>query len=353
MKLFKGVGDFFGLDIGTSSVRVVQLSSRGSGPSASYSLKAFGYASVDAQTALADSEASRKKLGDIIMTAIGQSGIKTKNVALGIPSSKTFTTVIDVPSQSRAELTKTIRYQVDQYIPMSSEDAKIDWAFLGTSPKDPTKQEVLLASTAIDYSEEKMEFIEGLGLNIIAVEPDQIAMTRSLNIPEPNAVNFIIDMGDQTTDIAMVYNGAPRLIRSLPTGLSTIVRAAAQNLGVKEDQARQFIIKFGLAPDKLEGKIYQAVEGVLDSFASDLNKSLKFFQTKYPNVPITRVIVSGYASLVPMMNNYIANKVNITTTIGNPWASVSMALNQQQMLAPVASEFAVAVGLAQRSNSNV
>ncbi|MGI6612268.1 MAG: type IV pilus assembly protein PilM [Candidatus Nanosyncoccaceae bacterium] len=353
MKIFKGVGDFFGLDIGTKSVRIVQLNRHGSGQNSTFSLRAFGYAPLDEQTAQANSEVSRKKLGDVILTVLGQSGIKTKNVALAVPSNKTFTTVIDVPSQSPAELAKTIKYQVDQYIPMSSEDAKVDWAFLGPSPKDPARQEVLLASAAIEYSEERLEFIENLGLNIIAIEPDQIAMARSLNIHDPQAANIIIDMGEQTTDMAVAYNHAPRLLRSLPVGLSTMVRTAAQNLDVKEDQARQFILKFGLAPDKLEGRVYQSIEGVLDNFASELNKSAKFFQTKYPNIPIARVIVSGYAGVIPMMNNYVANKVNLTTTIGSPWANMNLNQAQQQTLAPIASEFAVAVGLAQRSNDNV
>ena len=353
MKIFNGVGDFFGLDVGTSSVRVVQLGRRnGLDPSGGYVLKHFGYAQVDAQTALADSETGRKKLGEIILNAIGQSGIRTKNVAIGLPSSKTFTTVIDVPNQSQSELEKTIKYQIDQYIPMSIEDAKIDWVFLGQSPKDAEKQEVLLSSTAIEYSEEKLEFIESLGLNVIASEPDQIAMTRSLNIPDVQTANFIVDLGEQTTDLAIVYDGAPRLVRSLPMGLNTMVKAAVQNLGVKDDQARQFIIKFGLAPDKLEGRIYHSIENVLDSFASELAKSIKFFQTKYPNVPISRIIASGYASIIPMMNNYIANKTNMTTTIGSPWSNVLLTQQQQQDLAPMGSEFAVAVGLAQRSNED-
>lgn len=353
MKIFKGVGDFFGLDIGTRSVRVVQLNQHSNGQNLTFGLKAFGYVPLDEQITQSNSATNRKKLGDIILTVLGQSGIKTKNVALGAPSSKTFTTVIDIPSQSPAELSKTIKYQIDQYIPMSSEDAKVDWAFLGPSLKDPTRQEVLLASVSVDYSEEQLEFIEGLGLNVIAIEPDQIAMVRSLNIHDPQAANVIVDMGEQTTDVAVVYDRAPRLIRSLPIGLSTMVRTAAQNLDVKEDQARQFILKFGLAPDKLEGRVYQSVEGVLDNFASELVKSIKFFQTKYPNMPVSRVIVSGYASLVPMMNNYIANKVNLTTTIGSPWSNINLNSSQQQTLTPIASEFSVAVGLAQRSNNNV
>ncbi len=350
MGILKGVGDFFGLDIGTSSVRVVQLTRRNNKDGeGEYSLKHFGYVPVDAKTVLGSSKANQDKLGEIIMTAIGQSGIKTKNVAIGLPSSKSFTTVIDVANQTEAELKKTIKYQIDQYIPMSIDEAKVDWALLGQSSNDPEKQEVLLASTAIEYAETRLEFIENLGLDVIAAEPDQIAMSRSLDMPDGKTANFIVDFGESSTDLAIVYDGAPRLVRSVPIGLSTLVKAAVSNLDIKEEQARQFIIKFGLAPDKLEGRVYRALESNLDNFAGELNKSIKFFKNKYPNVEISRIIASGFASVIPMMNNYIANKTNMATSIGTPWYNVALTKQQQQDLANISAEFAVAVGLAQRS----
>lgn len=350
MKIFKGVGDFFGLDIGNSSVRVVQLSQHGTGANRAFALRCFGYASIDAKNVDAGSEAGRKRLGEIILTAVGQAGIKTKNVALGVPSSKTFTTVIDLPLQSKEDLAKVIKYQADQYIPMSSTGAKVDWAPLGLHPQDSSRQEVLLTSVSSDYVEERMEFIESLGFNVVAIEPDQVSMIRSLSLLDANSVDLIIDMGDKSTDVAVIYNNSPRLVRSLPVGLASIVRTASQNLEVKEDQARQFVLKFGLEPDKLEGRIYHAIEDVLENFASELKKTINFFQTKYTNINVTRIIVSGYAGNIPMLNNYIANKTNLPTTTGNPWSTVTMTAGQQQVIQSVASEFAVAVGLAQRSD---
>lgn len=82
------------------------------------------------------------------MTAVGQSGIRTKNVVIGLPSNKTFTTVIDVPNISDAELKATMKYQIDQYIPMAVDDAKVDWALLGPSLREQNQQEVLISSTA-------------------------------------------------------------------------------------------------------------------------------------------------------------------------------------------------------------
>ncbi len=76
MALLKSVGDFFALDIGTNAVRVVQLTNNGQD---NWTLVHFGYAPVDLKTTSASSKESERRLGEIIMTAVGQSGIKTKN----------------------------------------------------------------------------------------------------------------------------------------------------------------------------------------------------------------------------------------------------------------------------------
>lgn len=342
-----GVGDFFALDIGTNSVRVVQLTP--AGPD-SWNLAHFGYAPVDEKTSASASPEARRRLGEIIMTAVGQSGIKTKNVVVGLPSNKTFTTVIEVPAMPENELRNTLKYQVDQYIPMAVNEAKVDWALLGASLHDPKMQEVLLASTANSYAEDRLEFIESLGLNVIANEPDPLAMVRSVLPAGVTDARLIIDVGEQSTDIAITFGDAPRLVRTIPTGVKTLIKAAVQNLNVQEDQARQFILKFGLAPDRLEGQVYRAIEATLEGFTAELIKSVKFFQTRYPNTPVGGIMLSGFSAVVPGFGEYVSSKVGIPATPANPWQKVRVSQSDQQQLAPVAAEFARVIGLAQRNN---
>lgn len=347
MKLYKGLGDFFGLDIGTNAVRVVQLARSGQG----WSLAHYGYAPVDSKVTAGDSPESRRRLGEAILTAVGQSGIKTKNVAIGLPSSKTFTTIIDLPKVSEQELKATMKYQIDQYIPMAIDEAKVDWALLGDSLRAQGQYEVLLSSVANSFAEQQLEFIEGLGFNVIAEEPDPIAMVRSLAPRGVQDARLILDMGENSTDLAVTYGDTPRLVRSVPTGLGSLVRAAAQNLNVQETQARQFILKFGLAPDRLDGQVLKAIDGVLDNFAAELVKSVKFFQTRYPSLAVGGILVSGFGAVIPQLDSYIATKTAIATTSANPWQSVSLSEATKQQLAPIAAEFATVVGLAQRGKA--
>lgn len=346
MKLLKGVGTFFALDIGTNAVRVVQLDKAGAD---SWNLKAYGYAGIDSKLTAADSPEARAKLGEVILTAVGQSGIKATDVVIGLSAQKTFTTVIDVPTMPEAELRGTMKYQIERYIPSSINDTKVDWKLLGQSLHDPKQQEVLLTSTAITYAEDQLEFVEGLGFNVIAAEPDPLAMIRSLLPAGVPDARLIVDMGEMSTNLAITYGDSPRLVRTIPVGLSTLLKAIVQNLNVQEDQARQFVLKFGLAPDRLDGQVLRALDSTLENFVNELMKSTKFFQTRYPNVSVGGILVSGFAATIPRFNEYVASKMNIAVTPANPWQKVRVSQANQQQLLPVMNEFATVVGLAERT----
>ena len=341
------MGDFFALDIGTDALRIVELSGNAQH---GWTLQRFAYVPVSRQILQDSSDAGKRRLGETIRQAVEQAGIKTKNVALGLPSNKTFTTIVEVVTQDKKAIEKVVKYHVDQYIPMPVEDAKVDFVILGPSPNDPNITEVLLSCTSIKYAEERMEGVESFGFNLIAQEPEPIAMSRSLTPPGLSDARLIIDFGEDSTDLSMVY-GAPRLVRMLPGGLSVLVRTVANSLNVKESQARQFILKFGLAQDKLDGQVFKALDSTLENFASELTKSVRFFQTKYPNVQVGGIILSGFAGVIPFMAEYIEAKTGIQTVQGNPWQMVKVNQQQQQALAQVAAEFSVAIGLAERSNS--
>ncbi len=347
MSLLHGVGDFFALDIGTNSIRMIQLSGNAE---KGWTLDKFAYVPVDQKITKDDSETGKRKLGEIILGAREQAGIKTKNIAIGLPARKTYTAIIEVPNAPQRELTQTVKYEADQYVPMSVDEAKIDFAVLGISPNDAKKAEILLSSTDNAYAESVMESVEQLGLNVIAQEPEPIAMVRALAPVGVQDARMIIDLGETSTDLVVMYQGSPRLVRSIPGGLLSFVRTVENSLKVRDDQARQFILKFGLAQDKLEGKVFEALKSTLEGFAMEMTKSVRFFQNRYVGAQVGGIVLSGFSGIVPFMAEYIEMQTGVATTQGNPWQYVKVTPAQQQMLLPVASEFAVAIGLAERSN---
>ncbi len=345
MKLGKVVGDFFALDIGTTAVRAIELNKSGKG----WNLQRYGYAPIDIQLSESTATKDVKRLGEVITTVIGQSGIRTKNVAIGIPSSKMFATVVELPNVPKAELQSTIKYQAENYVPMSSDEAKIDWAVIGESPKDKTKIEVLMASVLNTFTEARLDLLESLGLNVVAIEPDSIALVRSLLPDNVQDGRLIIDVGDFSTDLVMTLGDAPRLIRSIPTGMQTFIKSAQSNLNIEAQQAQQFLLKFGLQPDKLEGQIVRAVSSTVDQFAAEVAKSIKFFQAKYPGIGIGALLVSGYGATMPGFVESMSQHTGIAGQMATPWQHVSVPQADQQKLGPMSSQFGVAVGLAERT----
>jgi type IV pilus assembly protein PilM len=342
--LLNTASDFFGLDIGTTAARLVQL--RGTG--ANKALIKYAYVPLDSKVALSDSKADQQKLAQTISQLVKQSGITTKQVTVGIPSNRVFTTVADVDRMSAGDLAKAIPYQADSLIPTPLEESKIDWAMIGDSPVDKTKQEILLTSVANKFVEDRLDILEAIGLDVIAFEPDNLALARSLATADA-APQLLFDMGNLTTDLVVVMNGVPHLTRSIPTGVDAIMKAAMQNLNVDEKQAEQFVFKFGLSKAKLEGQVFQAISNSVDLLISEVEKSIKFFTTRYSGTKIERMIVTGGASIVPEFPLYLANKFGLNVEIGNAWRNVSYAKDRENELMAISNQFSVAVGLAERS----
>jgi type IV pilus assembly protein PilM len=345
MSILSGVNEFFGLDIGTTAIRLVQLSGSGQAKV----LAKYAYTPIDSKVSLSDSRADQQKMAQVIKDLVNQARLTTNNVAVGLPSQRVFTTVADFERLSPAELAKAIRLQADSLIPTPLSESKLDWALLGDSPADKTKVEILLSSVPNEYVESRLDMLESIGLNVIAFEPDNLALARSMLPLDATAPQMVLDIGSKSTDLVITMNGSPRLTRSIPTGTEAVLRSAMQNLNIDDKQAEQFVFKFGLSKDKLEGQIYQAIIGTVDILTTEIDKSIKFFSTRYGGQKPERIIVTGGASALPEFPLYIANKFAMNVEIGNAWRNITFPADKQNELLAVSNHFGVAAGLAERT----
>lgn len=341
-----GQTDFFGLDIGTTALRVVQL--RGSG--SVKVLENYGQLPLEGTTGMSDAPADRARLAEKIRELVHQTGLSSKNVAVNVPSQRVFTAVIDMDKMSEDDLAKSIRYQADSFIPSPLAESKIDWAILGDSPKDPKKVEVLLSSVPNSFVEARLAMMEAAGLTVVAIEPDGMALSRSIIPADASSPQLVLDIGNMNTDLVIVMAGAPRLVRAIPTGSAAIIRSAMQHLSIDQNQAEQFVFKFGLGKDKLEGRVYTAIIDSIESLMGEIEKSIKFFNERYTTMRIERIIVTGGASTMPELPLYIANKFGISVEIGNAWTNVSFPADRQNELMAISNHFGVAAGLAERNS---
>jgi type IV pilus assembly protein PilM len=343
MGIFNNDTTYIGLDIGSTAIRFVQLKRGGANPV----LVNYGQIPMPMGLAASDAAGDRDKVAELIKQLLRDKKVTEKNAVVGLASNKIFASVITTPKLDAAQLSKAIRFQAEQYIPMALDQVKLDYAVVDQSP-DGKNLEVLLVAAPNTVVTKYAEIIDKSGLEPLALEANAIAVSRAL-IQTKTIAAIILDLSTFDSDITIISNQTPRLMRSVPVGDRTFVKAVAQELGLDETQAEQFTTKFGLTQSKLEGQVYKAIKPNLDSLVSEIKKSIQFFSARYPGQKLEKLVITGGASSIPELAAYFATATGMPVEFGNAWVGVSYPSNLQDQLASVSSDFAAAVGLAERS----
>jgi type IV pilus assembly protein PilM len=342
MGLFDKQVEYFGIDIGSGGIRLVQLKKGGGRPV----LVTYGHVATPPGITTSDSPGDITKVAAIIKQLVKDARVTTKHVVAGLSSSKVFASVMSTPVLAHDELAKAIKLQADQYIPMAIKDVKLDWVVLGPG-KSPQEQEVLLVAAPNTVTQKYLSIMEQAGLELVALEPNAVALARAVVQPNDLAV-LVIDVGSVATDITIVQHNMPKLLRSINIGGSTFVKSVAQNLGLDEAQADQFTRKFGLTQTKLEGQVLKSIKPGLDQLVGEIDKSTKFFASQYPDVKMEKIILTGGTTGLPELNTYISTATGLPVEIANAWTKVGYPASMQDTLMSISVEYGVAAGLAER-----
>jgi type IV pilus assembly protein PilM len=335
--------DFFGLDIGTTGIRVVKLS----GDNTSRRLESYADVAIDSKLGQSQAPTDYQKIAQIVKQLVVDSGIKTRNVVIGVPSKHVFASVVETANMTPQELKKSMGYLAEQYIPVPIDQVKLDWAQLGQAPSDPNKQEVLLLSARNSFTETRLEVLESIGLDVVGVQPDALAMSRALIPASVNDAVMVLNIGATSSDVALNLAGAPRLIRSIPVGSQIFARSIMQSMGVDAEQANQFLFKFGLKPDKLEGQVQNAIQPNVHVLVDEVKKSLQFFTGRYKGQNVSKIIITGRGSGIPDLALHIVNQTQVAVEIGNSWVNVQYPQGSHEELMSISTQYSVAVGLAE------
>jgi type IV pilus assembly protein PilM len=344
MKLFPQEDNYFGLDIGSASIKLAQLRQLHGRPS----LVTYGDIEVPSDMVISDSDIDQQRVADLIKQLADDAKVTSKNVVASLNAAQSYTAIITTPKLNHEELAQSIKFQAEKVIPMAIDQVKLDWAVVGENA-EKEELDVLLVAAPNNIATKYLNIVQKAGLELMALEINAIAQTRSLVAPaDAQACLLIADMGVLATDIAIINAQIPRLVRSAPIGYRAMMRVATQNLGIDENQAEQFLKKFGMDQTKLEGQIFKTLKPIVDHLVEELNKSISFFQEKNENKHIEKIILTGGTTALPGLPLYLANATGLTVEIGNPWQNISYPAELQGNLAGLSLNYATAIGLAMR-----
>lgn len=328
--------DFVGLDIGTSTIKGVQVKNQ--------NLVSYYQAPSPDVSIVSENPEDLKTLSESLSRFFTEGRFKTRNVVASVPESQVFARVITLPQMGEAEIASTVKNEAQQYVPIPMDQVAFDFEILGPSELEEEKVDVLLVSVPKAITSKYVQVMKNAGLDLLSLETETIALARSIIGKNQEAV-MVASIGASTTDIAIFYGGKLHFTRSISTGGQALERALTQSFNLAPGQAAEYIRTYGLE-EKLEGKVMSAIKPVFDIIKDEIRRTLVFF-TSRSHRPLERLIVVGGTANLPGVLVYLTDYLGMETARGNPWEIISTPPNfDQEQLEEIAPAFAIAAGLA-------
>ena len=343
--LFGKKPSLVGLDIGSHTIKVVELESTNKGHRlANWGISApLGEAIVDGEVM------DRQLVTDAISNLLETRGIKSKTVVAAVSGRAVIVKKILMNKLSHEDAQQAVYWEAEQHVPYDINDVSLDFEILGPAPNDPKQMQVLLVAAKKDMVVQFSDLIRDAGLAPYIVDVDSFAAQNAIEANydfDPSEVVAIINIGSEITNIDITQAGIPYFTKDLQLGGNTFTEAAQRKFNMSQAEAEIAIRGEGDQSQEMIPVIEQACEGL----ALALDRAQAYLRTANEAGPISRLMLCGGSALTPGLKDYLQRRFNVPAEIANPLARVAYdpALFTGQDVARVAPLLTVGIGLAMR-----
>jgi type IV pilus assembly protein PilM len=346
----KGNLPLIGLDISTTSVKLVELSE-----GSNKELRLERYASEPLpRGAMADGNIENiDQVAEAIRRVLAKSGTKTKKVSLGMPPSAVITKKIILSgAQSEAALEMQVESEASQYIPFALDEVRLDFCVIGPAPNSEDDIEVMLAAARKEKIEDRMAVAEVAGLRAEVVDIEsyaaRAAVSRIIGQSESEGKDKIIalfQIGAKVTHISVVLNDQTVYEREQAFGGNQLTQDIVRTYGLSFEEAE--IKKKG--DDLPQGYAEEVLNPFLESAALEVTRAIQFFFTSTPYTRVDQIFLAGGCAILPGLLDMVASRTKISTAVISPFKGMELSANvKEKQLRSEAPAFLVACGLAMR-----
>ncbi len=331
----------FGLDIGRSFVKTVELDGGGK----QKTLKAVGSVQTPGGGIQSESQVELGKVSEAIRQCVDSAKIDVSECVVSIIESQVVSRLIELPNLTDKELSAAINWEAEQYIPMPIKDVNLQYKVVSKG-ETTGKISVLLIAAPKRVIEKYINIIHAAGLKPVAFETESLALARSLyRAGDPTTI--IVSLGAASTELVVVYEGNVVFTRSIATGGMALSRAIMSEFNLPQNQAEEYKQTYGILPDKLSGKVANVLKPVLEILVAELIKAIEYTHTHIAGSSVSRVVICGGGSFLPGFSEFLAQRTSLEVSLGDPWADFSKE-GLITKLTGQGSVYAVATGLALR-----
>jgi len=349
MGLFsKSDNSFLGVDIGDSSLKMVELEKRGK--KIYLTNYAFSENVSDVKFTKIDDTAYLAKAINKVRT---EAKISAKKVTASLPTFAVFSSIITLTGIDKKNMTDAVLEEAKKVIPLPLEEMKIDFKIIPEASNDKSaiksNVRVFLTCSPRKIVRKYIDVFRQADLELSYLETETFSLVRSL-IGNDKSTIMIVEIGANSTDISVVRESIPVLNRSLEICGTTITQALMEKLSLTFAQAEQFKIDLSLS-EKNNPELPAVVIKAITPIISEIKYMLDFYNMS--NVtPIEKIVLSGGSSLLSSLAGYLSDKLNMQVIIGDPFSRVLYSDELKPIIREVGPRLAVAVGLALRDIEN-
>ena len=363
MGIFSSGKGLVGIDIGTHSIKLVELK----GTPAGWSLTKYAISEIPSGfIEELSSEERRAVVTSALKSILSTARISTKKVATSVSGNAIIVRYVRFPRMSPSDLEKTIQFEAEPYIPFDIREVNISTHILGDVMEDgQPKMETVLVGAKKELLQERLEIIEGVGLKLLIIDVDAFALENAYEIArdkERAETVMLLNLGATTSNINILEDGVSKIVRDIFIAGSSFTRAIQRNLQVEYSEAENLKKEHGLtltggeeelesivAKDETKVQVSTIMMPLIRELVGEVRRSIDYYQAQTGGEKtVARVILSGGSSRLKNLHRFLIDELGLPVDINNPFQGIDTTKipgADWQKLAPL---FAVAVGLASR-----
>ena len=345
-----GSRSLIGVDISSSSVKMVELGSDGK---KGYRVERYT-TEILPRDAVADGNiVNLEASAETVRRAWKKLGASTRDVAIALPASHVITKKIIVPAgQRESELEVLVESEANQYIPFALEEVNLDFQIIGPAPSSPDEIEVLIAASRKEKVEDRVAVVESAGLKPVVMDVESYALQASFELIEKQLpesgkgqIVALIDIGANLMNLTVLRNGQQLYTREQAFGGNQLTQDIARLFGVTFEEAEADKRRNNL-PENYESELLRPF---VESMALEVSRALQFFFTSTQFTQVNHIVLAGGCAILPGADEAIASRTQVNTIIANPFANMMLSdrIRANNLLAD-ASSLMIACGLALR-----
>lgn len=306
----------FGLDIGFSTIKVMQTQPQNKG----FSVVGYGVGAFDSSAIEEGVVTKYKTLAESIMhlfkeNIVGE--INTKRVALSVPASKTYTRTIELPSIKDDEIPDAVRIEAEQYIPIPLDDLYLDHSIIGRTEKG---LEVLAVATPRKIVDSHIRLAHILGLEPVGFDTSILAAARLFEKQDDHndIPAVLVDFGSVSTDIT-IYDKTVIVTGTILGGGDIFTENISKILGVSTEEAHIIKTKYGIGKSKKQDQILSTLQPTVDQLAKEIQRMIRYHEERSgAKAKIGQVITMGGGANMPGLSDYLTNQIRLPVRTCEP-----------------------------------